>query len=329
MSIYVTVRFFLHTLICPKIYYGMFDISSLKHILPSEVYASIAENLDPERLREIRLRAAQPVCVSYGRRSTAYLTRNGISENADSSLIASVDDISNAVVAAAEHSVYAYNDDINRGYITLSDGARIGICGECVTEEGRVTAVKNYSSVNIRIPHEIIGCASGIMSDIVANKCRILLISAPGGGKTTMLRDIARLLSDMPPCRNILIADERFEIACNVGGVSRHDVGTRTDVISGGDKAHAFECAVRTMRPDVIITDEIYGERDVATIREAVGCGIGVIASAHSSDPETFAKRSFARMLAEERLFERYIFLSSDFSAERVSAVLDGELRRI
>lgn len=306
----------------------MFDLSSLKHILPTKIYSSISNNLDPQKLREIRLRAEKQVCVSYGQKNIAYLTANGISERADKALTVSADDIKRAVVSSAEHSVYAYNDDINKGFITLDSGARIGVCGECVFEDGKIKAVKNYSSVNIRIPHEIRGCASGIMPVIVENNCRVMLISAPGGGKTTMLRDIARQLSELTP-RNILIVDERCEIACTVGGVQKHDVGINTDVISGSEKAYAFECAIRSMRPDVIITDEIFGKSDIETIREAVGCGISVIASAHSSNPETFIMRPFVRQLVEDKLFERYIFLSSDFSSDRVEAMLDRDLNLI
>lgn len=307
----------------------MFDVSSLKHVLPMSAYASISDNLDANKLREIRLRAGKPICISYGNRNIAYLTKNGISDRAGGALTATSDDVKQAVVSSAEHSVYAYNDDINRGYITLGNGARIGVCGECVSEDGKIYAVKNYSSVNIRIPHEIIGCASSIMPDIVRNNCRVLVISAPGAGKTTMLRDIARQLSDNAPHKSVLIVDERNEIACNVGGISRHDVGMNTDVISGSSKSHAFECAIRSMRPDVIVTDEIFGKNDVAIIKEAIGCGISVVASAHSSDPDTFAKRSFAKMLAEDKLFYRYIFLSADFASERVAAMLDKDLEPV
>lgn len=312
-----------------QIYYGMFDISSLKHVLPLSAYVSISDNLDISKLREIRLRAGKPICLSYGNKNIAYLTKNGMGDRAESALTATVDDIKQAVVCSAEHSVYAYNDDINRGFVTLGSGARIGVCGECVIEDGKIYAVKNYSSVNIRIPHEIVGCASSIMPDIVRNNCQTLIISAPGAGKTTMLRDVARQLSDNSPHKSVLIVDERNEIACTVGGVSRHDVGLHTDVISGSSKSHAFECAIRSMRPDVIVTDEIFGKCDVEIIREAIGCGISVVASAHSSSPDTFIKRSFAKSLAEDKLFERYIFLSSDFSSERVTAVLDRNLEAV
>lgn len=306
----------------------MFDVVRLKKLLPPTVYNSVADNLDAEKLQEIRLRAEKPVCVRYNNKSV-YLTEKGVSSSYAHALSVSAEDIRNVVVAASEHSVYAYNDDIIRGYITLSDGLRLGVCGEVVTDGGKILTVKNYSSLNLRIPHEIKGCASCIMHDIVSNFCRVLIVSPPGAGKTTMLRDIARQLSELADAPNVLIADERGEIACASGGVGGMDVGIRSDVITGSTKSHAFECAVRSMRPDVIVTDEIFGEKDIDILREAVGCGIAVIASAHSSSPDMFRRRSIAGEMVRYGLFERYYFLSDDFGAGHVAEICDSSLNKV
>ena len=306
----------------------MFDVDSLKNILPAKVWQSLSENINGEKLQEIRMRSGAPVRVLYGGRA-GYLTSGGISTDASLAIVAAPSDVAGAVIAASEHSVYAYNDDIVKGFVTLANGVRIGVCGETVNEGGRIVTVKNFSSVNIRIPHEIVGCAQRIMSDIVANDCRAMIVSPPGAGKTTMLRDIARQLSDAPPFYNVLIADERNEISCTVGGKPQMNVGVNTDVISGSSKAHAFECAIRSMRPDVIITDEIFGQSDADIIREAVGSGIAVIASAHSADSESLAKRAFFRTVAAERLFARYYFLSSSFGDKHVASVCDGALQPV
>lgn len=303
----------------------MFDISSLKNILPSTVFRALDENLNAEKLQEVRLRGGSPVRLLYDGRA-GYLTPNGISESVSLAIIARPDDVPAAVIAAAEHSVYAYNDDIVKGYVTLQSGVRIGVCGEIVSEGGKIVTIKNFSSVNIRIPHEITDCARSIMPDIVSNNCRVMIVSPPGAGKTTMLRDIARQLSDNPPHYNVLIADERNEISCTVGGKPQMNVGVNTDVISGSTKEHTFECAIRSMRPDVIITDEIFGQRDADIIKEAVGSGIAVIASAHATDADTLSRRAFFRTIKEERLFERYYFLSASFGKGHVACVRDGAL---
>lgn len=295
-----------------------------ENILPRAVSLAIGEYLSMSRLYEIRLRAERPVCVNYGNRY-AFLSSQGLTDQPSEAITVGRADISRTILSATEHSIYAYNDDIKKGFITLPSGVRLGVCGEIVSENGRLLTVKNYSSVNIRIPHEIIGCASCIMSDIVAHGCRAMIISAPGAGKTTMLRDIARALSDGSPGRSVLIADERREIACASAGVPTMNVGLRTDVITDGTKAHTFECAIRAMRPDVIVTDELFGRDDVAIVREAIGCGIGVIASAHAADARSFEKREIFADMIKERLFERYYFLSPDFGRRRIAEARDVE----
>ncbi|MBQ7227929.1 MAG: Flp pilus assembly complex ATPase component TadA [Clostridia bacterium] len=306
----------------------MFDFDRIKDILPTAVYDALSTNLNVDKLQEIRLRANSPVKLQYGNKRV-YLTENGIGSDLSKAITVSVDDIRNTIVSASERSIYAYNDEIIKGYLSPGDGVRIGVCGEVVGDHGLPIALKNYSSVNIRIPHEIVGCSDGIMRDIVSNFCRAMIISPPGAGKTTMLRDIARNLSDSSNPLNVLIVDERNEIACMKGGAPQMNVGKHTDVISCSSKSYAFECAVRSMRPDVIITDEIFGEQDVEIIREAVGCGVGVIASAHAIDVESFTKRPFAKLLMDNRIFERYYFLSDRFGSGHVSTVCDHSLRQI
>ena len=295
-------------------------------ILPSAVGRAVSEFLSPQNLREIRLRAGRPVQVWYGSKYR-FLAADGLTDDPLIAFKVTAADIESSVLAATEHSVYAYNDDIGRGFVSLSGGARMGICGEIVSDRGKIVTVKNFSSLNIRLPHEIAGCAASIMSDIVRHHCRAMIISPPGAGKTTMLRDVARSLSDDDPKCCVLVADERREIACCEKGVPTMNVGMRTDVVTDGMKSHTFECAVRAMRPDVIVTDEMFGQEDVDVVREAVGCGIGVIATAHASDAAAFSARSMYDRLVGDRLFERYYFLSATFDGKRVKEVRDVDFK--
>lgn len=297
----------------------MLDLQTLKPILPQEVFASIEENLDTDKLREVRLRAGRPVAVWYNGEE-CFLTRSGVSRSSERAIACGADDVRSSVMGASEHSVYAYNDDIGRGFITVGGGVRLGICGEVVTDSGRILTVKNYSSVNIRIPHEILGISRCIMPDIISKAMNILVISPPGGGKTTVLRDLARRFSDEGGF-NVLIVDERAEIACCRRGVPGTDIGKRTDVITGGSKRHAFECAVRAVRPDVIVTDELFGD-DADIVAEAAGCGIATVASAHASSPENFAGRKICGRL--EGIFDIYCFLRG--FGEKTTAELLTEL---
>ena len=131
---------------------------------------------------EVRLRAGRPVAVWYNGEEW-FLTRAGVSRSSERAIACGADDVRSSVMGASEHSVYAYNDDIGRGFITVGGGVRLGICGEVVTDSGRILTVKNYSSVNIRIPHEILGISRCIMPDIISKAMNILVISPPGGGK--------------------------------------------------------------------------------------------------------------------------------------------------
>lgn len=284
----------------------MFDFATLRSVFPERIYASVEENLDFSKMWEIRMRAERPAAVWYDGREY-FLTRSGLTEDGDSALTCSSEDIRACVMGAAEHSVYAYNDDISSGYITLSGGIRMGICGEVVTDGGKILTVKNYSSVNIRFPHEIPGISKCIMPEIVSKPESILVLAPPGGGKTTVLRDIARRLSDEGGY-NVLIADERAEIAGCRSGVPGMNVGLRTDVITGSRKSHVFECALRSIRPDVIVTDELFGRSDGETVREAMGSGIAVVASAHASSPESFVLRELYAALGDA--MDRFCYLS-------------------
>ena len=250
--------------------------------LPPEIQSAIA-NLNMNYLNEIRLRCGQPVIIQY-RGEYMYINRFGQSANGSTAIIC---ESAEAVLHAAMNgNVYVYSDQLKNGFITVDGGVRIGVAGEYVMHGNDVITVKNVTSLNIRIPHDIVGAADGIYEVIGGQPIKnTLIFSPPGFGKSTLLRDIARKIS-LSTFYSVLIFDERNEIAAIDGDGGGFHLGKGCDVVRGGDKFNAFKNSVRVMRPDVLITDELSGEGDLNSVKYAVECGIAVIASSHTVDKE-------------------------------------------
>lgn len=272
----------------------------ISKILPQRISAAL-NKLDKGRLNELRLRV-RGVSVLYGGKSIP-LTENG------RELTVTAEEIENVVLKASGYSIYAVNDQIKNGYLALSDGIRMGICGE-VSDK----TIKHFSSVNIRFPHEIKGCADKVIRYVARERgCfDTLIVSPPGCGKTTLLRDLIRRLSDMG--NNVLVSDERHELS---GGEAKLDLGKNTDVILGGDKSFAFDRGIRYMRPDIICADELMDEGDVRAMRLARSGGVNVIASVHASGLSYRKRFDFGGCI------ERVIVLA-DGAVGRIEGVYDN-----
>lgn len=202
------------------------------------------------------------------------------------------------------HSMYARQEELDGGYFTLKDGSRAGICGRF--DAGGPRALSDVGSICIRVAREIAGCADEVMPEIKSVRSA-LVVSPPGMGKTTLLRDIARQLSESG--ENICIVDERGELAACRGGKPTLDVGERTDVISGCPKRTAILRAVRACAPDVIVTDEIGDARDAQALDEALRCGVRIMASAHGTALEPDGLRPQVGEMVERGAFEMGILL--------------------
>lgn len=234
--------------------------------------------LDINFLTEIRLRCGQPVIIHY-RGEYKYLNACGASNNEKDAIVCN--DVEKVLERALENSVYAYAEQLKYGFVTVDGGIRIGIAGEYVTQGGTVISVKDVTSLNIRIPHEIVGCADNLFKVITWDGLKSTLIySPPGFGKTTILRDLARLVSSQLRLK-VLIADERNEISGTAGGKASFELGENCDFIRGANKLFVFENAVRAMGPQVIITDEVYGDNDLSALNFIAECGLVFIASSH------------------------------------------------
>lgn len=262
-------------------------MDELYKLLPDE-YAAAIKTLSIAKLEEVRIIGGEPVRVRYDGKYR-FLCSRGITDNIAAAFTADKTEAENVVMRACKRSLYTVTDTLLRGYVPVSGGIRVGVCGSGVSVGGKLAAVKDFRSVNIRIPHEIKGCAIST-ANYIARGARVkntLVVSPPGAGKTTLLRDLCRLLSDGG--RSVLLCDEKFELACVSGGASL-DVGRCTDVISGVSKAQAFEMGIACMRPDVIIADELFGT-DMESVRRASACGISVIASVHAATIDDLKKK--------------------------------------
>ena len=224
------------------------------------------------------------------------------------------------------YSLYAFEDEIAKGYLTIPGGHRVGVAGQVVVEEGKVKYIQNISFANIRISHEKIGCADKILPYLwQENRIKnTLIIAPPRCGKTTILRDLTRKISGEYAKKNVVVVDERSEIAGCYRGEPQKDVGPRTDVLDRCPKAVGMMMAVRSLSPEVLVVDEIGGKQDILALQEVLKCGCSVIATAHGEKWEEWKRRPDMQELFEKRYFECYILLQQGEKPGQIASVREA-----
>lgn len=261
---------------------------------------------------EIRLRTDRPLSCVRGIKCTFIDHSGAETDEASSAYIIPRIELGSVFRAVCENSVYAYIDDIRCGYITVRGGHRIGFCGRAVRgNDGSIENFRDINALSIRIAREVTGCADNITDSILAGGrvMSALIISPPGRGKTTLLRDLTRQISD----RGIKVglADDRSEISAMYRGVPQCDIGTCTDVVENARKTDAIEILQRTMSPSVIVTDEVVTEDEAYALQRASGTGIAIIASVHGDGFNEVISKPSLRPLFSEHVFDLLVLIKS------------------
>lgn len=248
--------------------------------------------LPPGNIAEIRLRTGRSAC--------AVMTDGRMLK---CSAPFSQRDISECFLELCRNSVHSYAREISEGYITLPGGHRVGFCGTAVEQCGRISTLKDISSLNIRFAREVRGCAEELCRLAFPDGlCSLIVCGKPLSGKTTVLRDMARILGES---RRVAVVDSRGELAGVSGGTPALDVGENTDVLNGYSRGEGIMCALRSLSPEVIICDEIGS--DAEEVRQCMNCGVKLIASAHAgSIPELMGRPALRELLP---LFDRAALL--------------------
>ncbi len=270
-------------------------------------------NKDQSHINEIRLRQGNPLCINI----------DGKIIFADQNDIVSNDDIAYCMKILTDFSLNSVKNQLNQGFIPLKYGCRVGLSGHAVMKNGNVEFLRNISSINFRIAHEKKGCANEVIQHIIKNNNiqSTLIISPPMMGKTTFLRDVARLLSNN---YNVVIIDERSEIASCYNGTAQFDVGKRTDILDSYSKKSGIGIAIRCLSPDVIITDELGNMADGHSLSDAALCGIGFVASMHSENIADAMKRNCLRPLLENKVLKNIIRLGSSRGIGTIEEIQTG-----
>ncbi len=273
--------------------------------IPSELRKYIL-GLNFDNIEEIRLRRGIELSV-FADSKAFFVNRYGeLSENRTNGVTVTDRDIKEALELICESSLYAVEECIKNGYITVKNGCRIGISGSAVVKNGQISTIKNISGLNYRLAREIKGSADALYDSIIkeGQVLNTLIISPPGCGKTTVLRDIARKLSQNG--YKVSIADDRNEISAMHNGFMGYDLGSFCDVLEGAEKSEAMTILIRTMSPQVIITDELGNSDDIRVVKRALTSGVSVIATMHGREKKDIEKT--APELCE--MFDCFIILS-------------------
>lgn len=297
----------------------------LQRILNDNLHYIFKEKIGYEKINEIRFRENAPI-VAVVDGQAYFVSENGLTLTKKFAITSSKNVLEDIIYKASEFSIYAVNEEIKQGFLVIGNGVRIGVGGVFVMDEGNIKTIRDFSSLNIRIPHKVKGCCLPVFDKLTYNKTihSTLIVSPPGQGKTTFLRDFAYQLCEKNYFLNLLILDERGEIA---GKNNNLEVGDFCDILSFCNKRTGFLHGIRSMNPHAIFTDEIGDKEDFEAIKFASNSGVKIVATIHAENLEQIKRKQNFDIIS--KVFDRYVFLEPNGKAGRIAGVYNQNFAKV
>lgn len=285
--------------------------------------------VDFDQVQEIRLRVGAPLLMICNNKEY-YISRSGkLCGNVKDAYIVSRNELKETMEYMSNYSLYAFEEEMKQGFITIQGGHRIGIAGKTILDGGGIRAMKFISFINVRLSHQVKGCAKPVIPYLYEDGevLHTLIISPPRCGKTTLLRDMIRQISDgneEGEGVTVGVIDERSEIGACYQGVPQNDLGIRTDILDCCPKAKGMMMLIRTMSPRVVAVDEIGSREDIEAVEYVMNCGCKILATVHGSSIEDIRQKPVLRKLVQERIFERYVILNNKERIGNIDQIYDS-----